>query len=427
LVARKRRPVERASLRQTITDRVVAAFLVIVAASGLMSILPASSQQAVARAACQVGSLGLGSCGSASAISEIEQLSPPRCPILDDLDETLPEVRVRNVTTADGLAVQISTARSGDSTVRLGPEDASPPPLLLDAEPRTSRDILPGVSVPASAEWFLPRGQGADTIVAAVRDRHAQWVQRRSSLAALSTTLDRGGHDVPAPTILISRLRLDAPVLPPGLHDSRAARSSPAEDGQKPRADYVSLVPSRPALLQFNRITRESAVIADVKGVVGRAPVTGSVRWTRDATGVITSVLFGIVSADKLAAGETRASGTGIAYVSVPVNSSSEQDLAQAWLSDEGGFTVGLEELLDGKAPRVDDQLTSFLTRAATVTILRYSGIDVEQAATHLRDELIALRRTEPDGTKLVAVGKIAPQLSRETRVVVSDPGCIAP
>jgi hypothetical protein len=424
-----RRPVERASLRQTVTDRIVAAVLVVVAASGLMSILPAASQQSVARVACRAGSLGLGSCGSATVIRQSEQLSPPRCPILAALDETVPEVRLQQITSAAGLRLQISTARSGDSTLSLGANDSTPPPRLLEGEPRTPREILPGVQIPGASEWFLPSGQGAEAIVDAVLDRHGQWAQRRSSLAVLSGALDRGGRDVPPPTVLISQVRLDAPVLPHvGGPPTRTSGLPTANKDTASGRSYVSLVPNRPALLAFNRVSRESAVIAEVEGVVGKTDVTGSVRWTRDAGGMITSVLLGIVSDTPLAAGERSEMGTtGIAYVSVPVDSAAERDLVQAWLSDAHGFRVGLDELLGRETPKPEDQLTSFLTRAATVTILRFSGTDSGQAAEQVRDELTTLRRVEREGTRLVGASQIEPQPNREARVLATDPSCPTP
>ena len=64
-MARRRRAVERATFRRTVTDRVVVLVLVVVTASGLMSVLPGSSQRLVSRTACRAVSLGLGACGAA--------------------------------------------------------------------------------------------------------------------------------------------------------------------------------------------------------------------------------------------------------------------------------------------------------------------------------------------------------------------------
>ena len=116
----RRRAVERAARRQNLTDRIVVGILVVVALSGLMSVLPAYTQVAVSRLACRVGSLGLGSCGAPGIDLENTQLAPARCPILATLDKTLPEVRVEQLTTTQGLPVVVSQARSGDVFVELG-------------------------------------------------------------------------------------------------------------------------------------------------------------------------------------------------------------------------------------------------------------------------------------------------------------------
>lgn len=431
-MARRRRAVERASQRRTIADRILVGVLVVVAASGLMSVLPAQSQVAVSRFACRVGSLGLGSCGSAELALGVPELNPPRCAVLAALDTAIPEVRVTDRATAEGLAVQTRSTRSGDTVLRLGPADDVAPPFPLEAEPRADREVLPGVSVPVRAEWYLPGGQGADIVVQAARERHHQWVQRRSSLAVLAVALGDRGRDVPAPTLLTSQVRLDTPALP-----RAAGRAGNPPIGRRPPS-FVAVDPARPALLQFNRVTRDTSLVVGLQGVVSRTPVVGTARWTRDPTGAVRTVVVGIVSAGRLAPGEpglpaaagrgpraTDAS-TGVVYLTVPVTSEAERALVQAWLSDARGFRLGLEELLGLKAANPRDQLASFLTRAATVTILRYAGTDRDQAARQVRAELATLQRVEWPDAKLLAASAIAPQPNRSPRTVRPDPSCPA-
>ena len=431
-MARKRRAVERASVRQTITDRIIAGLLVLLAASGLMSILPGQSQAAVSRLACRVGSLGLGACQADGIDLGIEQLNPPRCTVLATLDRTVPEVRVKRVTTTSGLPVEIDSARSGDSFVRIGGVDGSAPPLALAGDTRGARLLIPGAEVPSQAEWFLPGGQGADNIVDAVDDRHRQWVQRRSSLAVVSALLDRGGRDIPDPTTLISRVQLDANVLP---RETEAAPAPPRQgrlsDGEKRRAgrSWVAVTPGETALVQFNRISRETSVVAGVQGRFEQAAVSGAVRWTRDSSGAVTSVVLALVSDGALAAHEPLNStrSMGIAYITVPVTTAAERDLAAVWLSDRAGFTLGLSALLGLQAPSPKDQLTSFLTRAATVTILRYTGLGTQQANDRVRQELVAMRRVEQPQTKLLLASEIDPQPNGTARVLATVPSCTAP
>lgn len=431
-MARKRRAVERASVRQTIADRIVAGLLVILAASGLMSVLPGQSQAAVSRFACRVGSLGLGTCQASALDLGTEQLNEPRCGVLANLDQTLPEVRVKNIVTASGIAVQVDSARSGDAYVQVGAMDGSEPPFLLAGEVRGSRTLIPGVELPSQTEWFLPGGQGADTIVEAVDDRHREWVQRRSSLAVVSALLDRGGRDVPEPTTLVSRIQLDDNVLPhitaPAPAPPRRVPLSPGEQ-RRSQTSWVAVTPRQPALLEFNRITRETSVVAPLDGTFDRLPISGSVRWTRDSTGAVTSVVLGLVSTGRLAAKETLMAGrpTGIAYVSVPVRTATERNLAAAWLSDRAGFTLGLDALLGLRAPDPKDQLTSFLTKAATVTVLRYSGVDARGADDRVRHELTSRRRVEAPGVRLVMASEVSPQPSGIVRVLGAAPTCAAP
>ena len=113
----------------------------------------------------------------------------------------------------------------------------------------------------------------------------------------------------------------------------------------------------------------------------------------------------------------------------VPVRTAAEQDLAQSWLSDPAGFRVRLDELL-GLAPAdPNNQLTSFLTRAATVTVLRYGGVVEGGALEQVRAELTTGRRAEwataaAEPAPLLAAGQVAPQPTNVARRLMLDPTC---
>src|SRR5918998_3702711 len=250
-VGPRRRAVERATRRQNVTDRIVVGILFVVALSGLMSVLPAYTQVAVSRFACRVGSLGLGSCGEPGINLENTQLTPARCLILADLDKVLPEVRVEQVTTSQGLPVTIGQARSGDVFVALGDGDQPDAPDLLAGETRPSRTVLPGVTVPGRAEWFLPRGQGLDQLVTAAHGQHQQWFERQSALALVGTRLFGPHQEVPPAALLFSQVRLDEPRLPrfgDQAAPPQADRSPQGQVGPVAPVNSLSLDRSAPAL-----------------------------------------------------------------------------------------------------------------------------------------------------------------------------------
>jgi hypothetical protein len=213
-VGPRRRAVERATRRQNLIDRIVVGILVVVAMSGLMSVLPAYTQVAVSRFACRVASLGLGSCGAAGIDLENTQLTPARCTLLATLDKALPEVRVEQLTTLQGLPVVVSQARSGDVFVELGATGQPTAPDLLAGEPRPQRTIMSGVPVPAQAEWYLPRGQGLDQLMIATHNKHQRWVESRSALALVGSRLFGARSEIPPPAVLFSTVRLDQQRLP---------------------------------------------------------------------------------------------------------------------------------------------------------------------------------------------------------------------
>ena len=109
----------------------------------------------------------------------------------------------------------ISQARSGDVYVALRRGRRSRPrPDLLAGETRAPRTVLPGVSVPGQAEWFLPRGQGLDQLVTAAHGEHQQWFERQSALALVGSRLFGPHQEVQPPALLFSQVRLDQPRLP---------------------------------------------------------------------------------------------------------------------------------------------------------------------------------------------------------------------
>jgi hypothetical protein len=427
-VARRRRAVERATSRQLITDRIVIGVLVVVAASGLMSVVPANAQVGLSRIACQVASLGLGSCGEARLNLENTQLAPARCSTLASLDAVLPEVRVERIVTPQGLPVTISQARSGDVVVGLGDATASPPPELLWGEARGERELLPGARVPSAAEWLLPRGQGLDALVSATYDSHQRWVERRSALALIGSITAGAAPQIPPPTLSSSRVRLDQQLLPrfPDEPGGPRTHSTPESRGPRAPSDELSVDRTEPGTLVVNAISGDSSLVASLAGTVGGRPATGTVRLTRDANGVITHILLGVVSDHQLVPGRPRVSLSGpeVAFISIPARTDPERELVSAWVADPGGLRIGLDELLGLRTPRPNDRLGAFLTRASSVTVLRYGLVRSADLQARVSAELTTLRREDWTGIRMIAAGSVAPQPSGGRRVLVDDPSC---
>ena len=442
-VGPRRRAVERATRRQNLIDRIVVGILVVVALSGLMSVLPAYTQVAVSRFACQVGSLGLGSCGDVGLDLENVQLVPARCSVLATLDKSLPEVRVEQLTTRQGLPVVISQARSGDVFVELGatgqptspgrsggiPPGLDTPPDLLASEARAQRTIMSGVPVPAQAEWYLPRGEGLDQLMIATHIKHRQWVERRSALALVGSRLFGAESEIPPPAVLFSTVRLDQQRLPRfayGPVPPQTDRTPARPQGPQVAVNRLRLDPGVRALATVDRISRSTSTVASLRGTLRRQSVGGAVRWTRNADGDVSSVLVAVVAGGQMVPKEHLGSlpGPAVAYISIPVTSIPEQRVVEAWLADPAGLTVPLDELLQLRPARTSDQLGSFLTRAATVTILRYAFVSPEELQDRVTGELIRKRRQDWTGIRMVAASSIAPQPSGGSRQIIEDPSC---
>jgi hypothetical protein len=410
--------VERASRRRSVTDRILVLVLVVVAASGFMSALPATAQVAVGRLACRVGSLGLGACGADPIALTDPDLAPPRCAALAALDQTLPEVRVSETTTPAGLRIQTRTARSGDSVLHLGPDQTDDPPLLLAGQRRGRQEVLPGVEVTTSADWYLPGGQGGDIVVAAALEQHRQWLQHRSSLAPLGAVFGASGRELPDPTLLRSRVWPAVAQLPTPTTEQPARPDT--RNRVVPRSD-------QPAHLVTNAIDRDSVLTVALTGTWAGQPVTGAASWRRAASGEVERVTVAVVAARTLVKGEPAlpAGSAEVAYITIPVASDVERRLVEDWLSRPTGFSLPLTELLGLRQPDVRDQLAAFLTRAATVTVLRYADTDRGELTRRVTAEVIATERLErPDGPRLTAAFSVAPQPNGAPRTLAVDPAC---
>jgi hypothetical protein len=418
----RRRAVERAVRRRTVTDRILVVVIAVVAASGLMSTLPAGSQVAVGRLACRVGSLGLGSCGVDPIALTDPQLAPPRCAALAALDRALPEVRISETTTPTGLRVQTRTARYGDSVLHLGPDPTGEPPLLLAGERRGRVEVLSGVEIDRSADWHLSGGQGGDVVVAAAQEQHRQWLQRRSSLAPLSAVFGSSGRELPPPTLLHSRVWPSLGPLPAPAMTSAA----PPGATNPVTTNRVVVRADVPAHLVTNRDRGDSLLTVALTGTWAGSPVTGAASWRRASSGQVQAVTVAVVAARTLVAGEPPlpAGSTEVAYITIPVGSDVERGLVESWLSQPEGFALPLTNLLGLRQPDVRDQLAAFLTRAATVTVLRYSDTDRARLTRDVTEELIAAQRVDRPDTRLSAAFTVAPQPNGAVRTLQPDPAC---
>jgi hypothetical protein len=166
--------------------------------------------------------------------------------------------------------------------------------------------------------------------------------------------------------------------------------------------------------------------VASLRGTLRQQPVTGGVRWTRNADGLVTSVLVAVVAAGRMVPQEHLGSlpGPAVAYISIPVTTAPEQRLVEEWLADPAGLTIPLDELLQLRPAMAADQLGAFLTRAATVTILRYAFVQPSELQARVNRELATQRRQDWTGIRMVAASSIAPQPSGGRRQILEDSSC---
>ncbi|QDP96626.1 hypothetical protein FOE78_12520 [Microlunatus elymi] len=406
---------ERVYRRQKVVDRIIIGVLAVATAAGLMSVLPGSTQSTVRRTVCRIASLGLGACGQQAWTAAATPLGSPRCLDLARLDQVLPEVSATTATLPDGLTARMLRSRSGDITLDLGTSDG-PPPAILDGEQRGTRQLLPGVAIPRHVEWWQPGGQGADSVLAAIGEQHRLHAQRSSALALFAAVGDNGSHPIPDPTISYSSVALDRSALP-------GSDPAPTSTGDENR---LRIDPSSPAVIAHNRILEQTSLVARLTGELSGEPITGTLRSTRDVTGRLTQILFAFSStqAPETLPGQAF-QGASISYVTVPVNTESERALAEAWLNSPTGFGVDLPVLLGTATASADDQLASWLSRAASVTTLTYTGETAATLADRGQQQLTSLRRAE-QSDRLRAVIVVPAQPDGSRRQATTDRHCVA-
>ena len=194
-----------------------------------------------------------------------------------------------------------------------------------------ARPVRRAASCPASrcrrqAEWFLPRGQGLDQLVIATYER-ASAVGRaavragpgrvaavrgrsRRSRRRLCCSAGYGWTSNGCPASPTGRCRRRPNGRTRVRVDPTAAVEQP-QPGREPSRRSPSSTASPAALRRWPACAAPC----------GRGRSPAPLRWTRNADGVITSVLVAVVATGRLVPGEQLGSlpGPAVAYISVPV------------------------------------------------------------------------------------------------------------
>ena len=168
-------------------------------------------------------------------------------------------------------------------------------PCCWPASSRGRQEVLPGVDVSTSADWFLPGGQGGDIVVAAALEQHRQWLQHRSSLAPLGAVFGSSGRELPSPD--------------PAPQSGLARRGAAAGPGARPRPFLTPgtgwcCEPTSPRTWSPTASTGTACSPISVTGTWAGQPVTGAASWRRAASGEVEQVTVAVVAARTLVKGE---------------------------------------------------------------------------------------------------------------------------
>lgn len=425
-MARRQRSVERAGRRDAAVDRVLAVVLFGLAASGVMSVLPAGAQRAVAHGSCTLLTVGLTDCAPSVILGIGTQLGPPRCAPLSALDAALPEVLSRTITTEEGLRLSRDVTRDGRVIISPSGSDAQAPDLWSGRRP-PSVQVLEGVSVPAGTAWDLPGGRDEGSLVRQLREEHLRLVQKRSALSLLTTLVGSSGDMPPPPNRRTSSVRLDRLHLPGSTSPLPAPVDSAAPRATSRLRPVLDVDRSEPASVVTDDVDQITATSVALEGRGGwRQPVAGALRWTRDHTGSLTGLTMEAVSQQPLLAvsGARDPAAVDVVYVWLPLGTADESDIVEGWLARPGGAEFDGDVVLGLHRPDPTDRMQVLLASAAEVTDVQLTGVTVGRLAESVRSDARRGLRGDWSGATIAKVATVAPQPGGGPRTVAMETSC---
>ncbi|MFX0537466.1 hypothetical protein ACQBAT_00490 [Ornithinimicrobium sp. Y1847] len=329
---------------------VLVAVLVVTAA---ITLLPQRTQQRIIALGCSGVTLGVTDC-----LARLYQPPPaalravPLCPVDQVAEQMVPTVETQRISFTHGGVLERWVARDG--TVRVVAEPSEITAETWQDEPWPQAPLLPGVTVPLSAQWdFEEEGQERD-FVAALQQQHALHHQRRSAIAGLlPQSLDASVRSAVAPAAWVSTTSTTALE---GLSAAPQAQGEAAGDlpgHVRPSGGSATL------LHQVNDNLVATTISSTGVSPTG-APVHGALRWVRAASGDLVELSGSWAWSE----GE----GSTVIHLLTPLAEGDGAEV-EAWLADPDGPTLDLSFLMADRRPERGNDLERLLYAASTVAV----------------------------------------------------------
>ncbi len=363
--------------RRTIADRLTAALAVALVVVAVVTVLPASSQQRITALGCRVATVGLTDCVARLYTPPVVDLrAMPVCEADDVLEQMVPTVERQRLRFPEGGELERWAGRDG--TIRVVPRDpgatSEVPPSLVGTDPWPQVRLLGDVALPRGGQWVFPGGVGEKQFVADLQQVYADEFQSRSAVSLFT-----GRPDTAPPSL---SPQVSTAVLPRNQVEGVPEPMSAATllPGQVAPADGDVL------LLQ-DRASGTTYTTVPVHGTArDGAPVSGVLRWGREASGRLSEVLVSVAWADA-------SGGSQVVHLYLPLREGDDQE-AETWLTSSGGV-LDLAFLSASSVPPRNG--TERLVAAAGTVVLEVRDQDPEDLTRILTEQFAQDRRVFGD------------------------------
>lgn len=335
-------------------DRTATAMVAVLALVAGLTLLPQPWQQRLLSWGCRGVTFGVTDCVARLYQPPVAAIrATPQCAVDQVIEQIAPTVERQVIAFAGGGQIERWVERTGDIRLVAVPEVGADGPVDgWAAEQWPAATILPGVTMPLSAQWRFPGGAGERDIVAALQQQHADQYQRLSAIAAfLPQTSATARQEAVRPSGWLSQSDLN----------DLGGMTSPREVAELELGE-VRIDGSAATVLQ-DGVEGQTMTTIPLAGLTSQGgEVQGILRWARSVDGVATDLAATVVWDSP--------SGATALHLMLPL-AAGDSAAVEEWLEHDDGPRLDLTMLLADSGP--EGQFEQLVAAAGTVAVEEFT------------------------------------------------------